>query len=41
METLDPRDGTTLYPSGMVGRIYLRDHWTLLHAKYVSCGPHG
>ena len=26
---------------GMVGRIYVGDHQTLLHTKYISCGSHG
>ena len=26
---------------GLIGRIYVGDHLTLLHTKYVSCGPHG
>ena len=30
-----------LDPRGMVGRIYVGDHKTFLHTKYVSCGPHG
>ena len=25
----------------MVGRIYVGDHWPLLHTKYMSYGPHG
>ena len=33
MANLDPR--------GMVGRIYVGDHYTLQHIKYMSCGPHG
>ena len=33
MASLDPR--------GLIGRIYVRDHYTLLHTKYISCGPHG
>ena len=32
MANLDPR--------GMVGRIYVGDHLTLLHTKYLSSGPH-
>ena len=27
-------------PWGMVGKIYVRDHQTLLHTKYISYGPH-
>ena len=26
---------------GSIGRIYVGYHYTLLHTKYVSCGPHG
>ena len=25
----------------MIGRIKVEDHYTLLHTKYISCGPHG
>ena len=28
-------------PRGLIGRIYVRDHYTLLHTKYISSGPHG
>ena len=28
-------------PKGMVGRIYVEDHYTLLHTKYESSGPCG
>ena len=31
----------SLNPRGLIGRIYVGDHETLLHTKYVSCGPHG
>ena len=24
---------------GMVGSIYVGDHWTLLYIRYISCGP--
>ena len=34
METLDPHDGASLDPRDMVGRVYVRDHKTLLHTKY-------
>ena len=33
MANLDPR--------GLIGRIYVGDHYTLLHTKYKSSGPHG
>ena len=33
MANLDPR--------GLIGRIYVGDHNTLLHTKYISSGPHG
>ena len=29
----DPRGGAIFDPSGMVGRIYKEDHYTLLHSK--------
>ena len=25
---------------GWIGRIYVRDHYTMLHTQYISCGPH-
>ena len=28
-------------PRGTVGRIYKKDHYTLLHTKYESSGPCG
>ena len=38
----------SLGPRGLIGRIYVGDHYTLLHTNYissgpicVSCGPHG
>ena len=31
----------SLDPRGLIGRIYVGDHKTLLHTKYKSCGPHG
>ena len=30
-----------LDPRGMIGRIYVGDHRTLLHTKYLSSGPDG
>ena len=37
----DPRGGATFDPRGMIGRIYIKDHYTLLHTKYESFGPCG
>ena len=34
-------DVASLDPRGLIGRIYVGDHYTLLHTKYISCGPHG
>ena len=31
----------SLEPRGLIGRIYVGDHYTLLHIQYISCGPHG
>ena len=28
-------------PRGMFGRIYIEEHYTLLHTKYESSGPCG
>ena len=28
-------------PGAWVGKIYVGDHLTLLHTKYLSSGPHG
>ena len=36
----DPWGMANLDPRGMVGRIYVGDHQTLLHTEYLSCGPH-
>ena len=41
MRTNDPPGVANLDPRGMVGRIYVGDHSTLLHTKSVSCGPYG
>ena len=30
-----------LDPRGKIGRIYIGYHKTLLHTKYINCGPHG
>ena len=37
----DPRGGAIFDPRGTVGRIYIEDHYTLLHTKYESSGPCG
>ena len=31
----------SLGPKVLIGRIYVGDHSTLQHTKYISCGPHG
>ena len=36
----DPQGMANLDPRGFIGRIYVGDHQTLLHTKYLSCGPH-
>ena len=28
-------------PRGLTGRIYVGDHYTLLHTQYISCGSLG
>ena len=37
----DPRGGAIFDPRGMIDRIYIEDHYTLLHTKYESFGPCG
>ena len=37
----DPRGGAIFDPRGMIGRIYIEDHYILLHTKYESFGPCG
>ena len=37
----EPRGVASLDPRGLNGRVYVGDHKTLLHTKYVSSGPHG
>ena len=36
----DPQAMASLDPRGLIGRIYVEDHYTLLHTKYISSGPH-
>ena len=38
---MTPWDVASLEPWGLIGRIYVGDQNTLLHTKYISCGPHG
>ena len=38
---MTPWEVANLDPWGMVGRINVEDHQTLLHTKSVSSGPHG
>ena len=37
----EPRGVANLDPRGMVGRIYVGDHLTFLHTKYLSSVPYG
>ena len=37
----DPRGVVNLDPRGMIGRIYVEYHLTLLHTKYTSFRPCG
>ena len=37
----DPRGAAIFDPRGMIGRIYIEDHKTLLHTKYDSFVPCG
>ena len=41
MENDDPRGVANLDPRGMIGRIYVEYHLTLLHTKYTSFRPCG
>ena len=41
MGAKEPRGIANLDPRGMVGRIYVGDHLTLLHTKYLSSGSYG
>ena len=36
-----PLGMASLDPRGLIGRIYVGDHYTLVHTKYISSGPHG
>ena len=37
----DPRGGAIFDPRGMIGRIYKKDYYTLLHTKYEGSRPCG
>ena len=37
----DPWGGARMDPRGMIGRIYMAGHYTLLHTKYESFWPCG
>ena len=37
----EPWGMASLDARGMVGRIYVGDHLSLLHTKYLSSGPYG
>ena len=41
MRANEPQNIPNLDPRGMIGRIYVGDHLTMLHTKYLSFGPHG
>ena len=41
MEANGPWGVASLDPRGLIGRIYVVDHYTLLHTKYIISGPHG
>ena len=41
MGAKDPQGAANLDPRGIVGRLFVGDHYTLLNTKYISCGPHG
>ena len=37
----EPRGMINFDPRGMVVRIYVDDHLTLIHTEYLSSGPYG
>ena len=41
MAANDPWGGAIFDPRGMIGRIYIENHYSLLHTKYESFGPCG
>ena len=38
---MTPLGVDNLDPRGLIGRIYVGDHKTVLHTKYIRCAPHG
>ena len=40
MKVIDPWGAANLDPRGLIGRVYIEEHFTLLHTKYIGCGPH-
>ena len=38
---MTPWGMASLEPRGLIGRIYVGDHYTLLTSQYISCGSHG
>ena len=38
---MTPWGVANLEPRGLIGRICVGDHYTLLHTQYIGCGPHG
>ena len=38
---MTPCGVASLEPRSLIGRIYVVDHYTLLHTKYISSEPHG
>ena len=38
---MTPWGVASLKPRGLIGRINVGDHYTLLHTLYISCGPQG
>ena len=38
---INPCGVASLESRGLIGRIYVGDHKTLLYTKYISCGPRG
>ena len=38
---IDPQGVASFDPRDLIGRIYVGDHLTLQHTKYINCEPHG